>query len=113
MVILVLGTIFKGNRSTETDHSLSTTRRIPVPLTFSVVLAIVIALIIFFGAWAVSADTGQRTLAFGLPGTSPTLSGNNLRDQNARPYQVARLDGHESASDTWWGGAFLRACPLH
>ncbi len=76
-------------------------------------LAVVIALIIFFGAWAVSADTGQRTLAFGLPGTTPTLSGSNLQETNSGPYQVARLDGNETAGDTWWGSAFLRACPLH
>ena len=76
-------------------------------------LALVLALIIFFGAWAVSADVGNRSLAFGLPGTTPTISGNNLQDQNTGPYQVARLGGQEAASDTWWGSAFLRACPLH
>ncbi|MCH8989738.1 MAG: hypothetical protein IIA92_13155 [Chloroflexi bacterium] len=89
-------------------------RQIPVTLTFSVVLAVVLALIIFFGAWAVSADVGsQRTLAFGLPGTTPTLSGSSLRDENSGPYQVGLLDGQRSARDTWWGSAFLRACPLH
>jgi len=92
---------------------LTTSKRIPIPLTFSLVLALVLALIIFFGAWAVSADVGNRTLAFGLPGTTPTLSGSNLQEQNSGPYQVARLDGNETASDTWWGSAFLRACPLH
>ncbi len=91
----------------------TSTKRIPVPLTFSIVLAVVIALIIFFGAWAVSADVGQRTLAFGLPGTTPTLSGANVQGHNSGPYQVARLDDHGSAADTWWGNAFLRACPLH
>ena len=89
-------------------------RRIPVTLTFSVAVALVLALIIFFGAWAVSADVGsQRTLAFGLPGTVPTLSGSNLEQENSGPYQVARLDGQDVAGDTWWGQAFLRACPLH
>ena len=88
-------------------------KRIPVPLTFSLVLAVVLALIIFFGAWAVSADTGNRTLAFGLPGTTPTLSGSNLKDPNSGEYQVARLASAVENSDTWWGKAFLRACPLH
>ena len=92
---------------------MTASKRIPVPLTFSLVLAVVIALIIFFGAWAVSADTGQRTLAFGLPGATPTLSGRNLQDANSGPFQVAHLDGLDTASDTWWGSAFLRACPLH
>ena len=77
------------------------------------VLAVVIALIIFFGAWAVSADVGQRTLAFGLPGTTPTLSGNNIQENDTGPYQIGRLGGDETARDTWWGSAFLRACPLH
>ena len=76
-------------------------------------LTVVIALIIFFGAWAVSADVGNRTLAFGLPGTTPTLSGSNLEDENSGPYQIARLNDQGTAGDTWWGGAFLRACPLH
>ncbi len=89
-------------------------KRIPVPVTFIVVIAVVLALIIFFGAWAVSADVGnQRTLAFGLPGTTPTLSGNSLQSDNSGPYQIARLDDQQVAGDTWWGNAFLRACPLH
>ena len=78
------------------------------------VIALTLALIIFFGAWAVSADVqDQRTLAFGLPGTTPTLSG---RDQNSADgtYQVAKIgETRDSLSETWWGGAFLKACPLH
>ena len=90
---------------------MTVSRRIPVPFIFSVVLAAVIALIIFFGAWAASADIGnQRTLAFGLPGTTPTLSGANLRDANS---ELAHLASAVENSDTWWGNAFLRACPLH
>ncbi|MCH8297963.1 MAG: hypothetical protein IH873_07845 [Chloroflexi bacterium] len=93
---------------------MSISKRIPVPFTFAVVLAVVLALIIFFGAWAVSADvSAQRTLAFGLPGTTPTLSGGNLQDQNSGPYQIAHLASTVENSDTWWGQAFLRACPLH
>ncbi len=89
-------------------------RRMPVPFLFLAVLALVLALIIFFGAWAVSADVGnQRTLAFGLPGTTPTISGGNLHENNTGPYQIARLDNQSAAGDTWWGQAFLRACPLH
>ncbi len=95
-------------------ESLTAAKRIPIPVTFFVVLAVVIALIIFFGAWAVSADVGnQRTLAFGLPGTTPSISGRNIPEDTTGPYQVARLDGEDVAGDTWWGQAFLRACPLH
>lgn len=89
-------------------------KRIPVPLTFFAVLALVLALIVFFGAWAVSADVGnQRTLAFGLPGTTASISGENVQENDAGPYQIARLDDDGAAGDTWWGQAFLRACPLH
>ncbi|MDA0264187.1 MAG: hypothetical protein O3A93_10255 [Chloroflexi bacterium] len=89
-------------------------RRIPIPVAFFLVLAAVLALIIFFGAWAVAADVGnQRTLAFGLPGTTPGLNGSNIRETEDSAFQVARLDGEGTAGDTWWGGAFLRACPLH
>jgi len=69
---------------------------------------------IFFGAWAVSADAdNQRSLTFALPGTTPTLSGQNLAEQE-QPYQVARLGETASAAgDSWWGKALLKACPLH
>ena len=99
----------------ESGGRLTTEKRIPVPLTFLAVLVLVLALIIFFGAWAVSADVdNQRTLAFGLPGTTPALSGANLQKSNSAPYRIARLDDQgAAASDTWWGQAFLRACPLH
>ena len=81
---------------------------------FFAVLAMVLALLIFFGAWAVSADIGnQRTLAFGLPGTTPSISGSNLRVDDAGPYQIARIGDQGAAGNTWWGNAFLRACPLH
>jgi TRAP-type C4-dicarboxylate transport system permease small subunit len=91
---------------------MTATRRIPVPFIFIAVVALVVALIIFFGAWAVSADVGnQRTLAFGLPGT--TISSGNVQEGDSGPYHIARLDGNGAASETWWGGAFLRACPLH
>jgi hypothetical protein len=75
---------------------------------------IVLALIIFFGAWAVSAGSGnQRSLAFGLPGTTAPLSDNTVNTQESGPFQVARLGDDGIAGDTWWGSAFLRACPLH
>jgi hypothetical protein len=76
-----------------------------------------LVLLIFFGAWAVSADVdNQRSLAFGLPGTTPSLTGQNLAEQG--PYQVARLgdsdiDSASAAGDSWWGKALLKACPLH
>ena len=89
-------------------------KRIPVPLVFSLVLALVLALIIFFGAWAVSADVGtQRTLAFGMPGTTATLSGTTVDGVKNGVYQADQIGDRDVAGDTWWGNAFLSACPLH
>ena len=93
-------------------------KRMPVPVTFLAVLAVVLALIIFFGAWAVSADvSNQRTLAFGLPGTTPTISGGNLAsndpESNAGPYQIARLDGQgEPLDDGTFAVGNLKPCYL-
>lgn len=80
---------------------------------FSLVLVFVLALIIFFGAWAVSADVGnQRTLAFGIPGTTATLSGSTVTADSGA-LQADQIGGPDNAGDTWWGNAFLSACPLH
>ena len=45
-------------------------KAIPLPVSFILVLAMTIALMIFFGAWAVSADVGERdrVFAFAVPG---------------------------------------------
>ena len=82
-----------------------TVRRLPIPMSFIVVVASVILLIIFFGAWAVSADAseGGRSLSFGF------VSGNTT---SATALNSADGD-HSNAEDSWWGDAFLKACPFH
>ena len=82
-----------------------TARRLPIPMTFIVVVASVIFMIIFFGAWAVSADAseGGRSLSFGF------VSGNTT---SATALNSADGD-HGNPEDSWWGGAFLKACPFH
>jgi len=79
-----------------------------------VVIGLTLVLLIFFGAWAVSADVdNQRSLAFALPGTTPTLTGQNLAEGDG-PYKAALTGETASASgDSWWGKALLKACPLH
>ena len=85
-----------------------TARRFPIPITFLVVISAVIFLIIFFGAWAVSADADGkgRALSFGfVSGATAT---------NATALNSAQVgDPGENASDSWWGGAFLKACSFH
>jgi hypothetical protein len=88
---------------------------LPVPFVFAAVVALTIALIVFFGAWAVASDS-ERALTFGLPGTTPAESQNVGRTDQAEsgPFRVARIgEAEEDADDTWWGQAFLKACPLH
>jgi hypothetical protein len=92
--------------------------RLPVPFAFVLVIGLTIALIIFFGAWAVAADAGnERSLTFGLPGTTdvgPEGEAQGADQADSGPFRVARLGEQEDgADDTWWGQAFLKACPLH
>ena len=75
-----------------------------------------VLLIIFLGAWAVSAagDSDFSSLAntatagfAGTPydsGTAPAVS-----DADSVP----RLASATPVSETWWGKSFLVACPLH
>ena len=92
-------------------------------------MLVTVLLIIFFGAWAVSASAegdlsgvlSSATVGFsgqplagsqqpGQPGTTAyaAVSGNE---------NVPRLAGNPAAgnapADTWWGKALLGACPLH
>ena len=51
-------------------------KAIPLPISFLLVLAMTIALMIFFGAWAVSADVTERdrVFAFAVPGGATALT---------------------------------------
>ncbi len=90
-----------------------TTRAGPVPVAFMVVIAAVIALFIFFGAWAVSVDAAnsERQLSFAVG--NATLGVNPLPSQPIIQPEPAQTQGGESAADTWWGNGLLLACPLH
>jgi hypothetical protein len=88
-------------------------KRFPVPATFLAVVTATVLLIIFFGAWAVSADVeGQdRELSFGFAngGASTDASALSTAQNSPTPGEA----GAGSTGDTWWGKAFLTACPLH
>lgn len=93
-------------------------------------MALSVLLIIFFGAWAVSAsgDAGVSTL---LSGATAGFSGAPLTATDAKtpsdtdaiaadptsgntaPRLASAASGSRAAADTWWGKAFLTACPLH
>jgi hypothetical protein len=89
----------------------------PAPFVFVVVLLATVVLIIFFGAWAVSANAEGRELTFGLAGT--TLEDSGTTDsrggsQAQAAFGVAPIgESPEGPADQWWGKGFLKACPLH
>lgn len=95
-------------------------RILGVPLSFVVVVAAVVALLIFFGAWAVSVDAAnhERSLSSvvlggaagyevrpgaGLPANNPGVPASLETD----------LTESGSAADTWWGQSLILVCPLH
>ena len=89
----------------------------PAPFVFVAVIVLTVALIIFFGAWAVASDAEGRELTFGLPGTTqegPETANTDGGADGRAAFGVAPIGETESgASDTWWGQGFLKACPLH
>ncbi|HJN87800.1 MAG: hypothetical protein QF714_05685 [Dehalococcoidia bacterium] len=88
-------------------------KRFPIPATFLVVAAATVFLIIFFGAWAVSADVDEqdRKLSFGFANRGASTDASPLDSAQSSPTPVEA--GEDSTGDTWWGKAFLTACPLH
>ena len=92
-------------------------RRVPIPLTFFVVVAVTIILIVFFGAWAVSADAAdqEQTLAFGFVAGSDNLNANAPGSSQLKGLEASGREENSisDSADSWWGQAFLKACPLH
>ena len=94
----------------------------PAPFVFVAVIVVTVALIIFFGAWAVASDAEGRELAFGF--SSSTLEDSDIAESEGggpstgsgqAAFGVAPIGetSAEGLSDTWWGQGFLKACPLH
>ena len=88
-------------------------RRTPVPVSFAIVVFGLIALFIFFGAWAVSADAADhdRELSFALGNTGASFGVSPLPSETNVAAKATTGDG--SSADTWWGSTLLIACPLH
>ena len=83
-------------------------------------------LIIFFGAWAVSAGSADNAAGL-LSGATAGFTGEALLpasggapgvgvdggvDADMAP-RLATAPGGDRPADTWWGQALLAACPLH
>ena len=92
-------------------------KRVPFPVSFMVAVVVVVALMIFFGAWAVSvdADSRDRALALALPGGAVDFSSIAEKKAEDVPFDPNAYFGgsDQTAADTWWGTALLKACPLH
>ncbi len=93
----------------------------PAPFVFATVTIGTLALIIFFGAWAVASDAEGRELTFGYTGTTledfgaTESEGGSLTSSGQAAFGVAPIgeSSEDALSDTWWGKGFLKACPLH
>ena len=90
-------------------------RRTPVPVSFAIVVAGLVALFIFFGAWAVSADAADhdRELSFALGNSGASFGVNPLASEIEDGGTAKTTTDGESSADTWWGSTLLVACPLH
>ncbi len=85
-------------------------------------MVVCLLLIIFFGAWAVSAS-GDADLGGLLSGAASGFSGGVSPQSVASETGAVGAEGDTvprlasassgSAAETWWGKALLGACPLH
>lgn len=78
-----------------------------------------IMLLIFFGAWAVSASsetdvTGVLSgAAAGFAGGVPNQSVPYADGASDNVPRLASAPSGSAPADTWWGKTLLGACPLH
>ena len=89
---------------------------VPIPVSFAVMLAAIVALGIFFGAWMVSADAEQRerSLSFVVASGSSNLGVGPINPSlPADQGTLTVREGGGNQADTWWGKTLLTACPLH
>ncbi|MXZ92249.1 MAG: hypothetical protein F4W95_01440 [Chloroflexi bacterium] len=78
-----------------------------------------IMLLIFFGAWAVSASS-DTDVAGVLSGATVGFAGNvstpytpTTAGASDNVPRLASAANGSAPADTWWGKALLGACPLH
>ncbi len=92
-------------------------KSVPLPISFFVVVIVTLALIVFFGAWAASADLEERNraLSFGVPGgVSFEAKGSSDGEEPLGIREAfAASNGNFESDSSWWGKSFLKACPFH
>ena len=74
------------------------------PVSFAIVVAGLIALFIFFGAWAVSVDAAEhdRELSFALGNAGSSFGVNPLPSETNDQATAKATNGDGSSADTWW-----------
>ena len=100
------------------ESRLNDMRILGMPLQFVVVVAISLALTIYFGAWAADARinaraalaAGQTVQQFDFRSTAGPSGGSGLAGGIGQRSSAA---GQESAEAQAWENMFLFACPLH
>ena len=95
-------------------------KKVSAPLSFIVAIVATVALLIFFGAWAVSADSDsrERALSLALPGgvsgyAAPQTQAPQETETQKFLQSFDQAQAGDTAADKWWGKALLSACPLH
>ena len=91
-------------------------RTVPLPISFFVVVIVTLALVVFFGAWVVSADLEERdrVLSFGVPGgASFEAKGSSGTGEPLGIRETFAASNGNLESDSWFGNSFLKACPFH
>ena len=93
-----------------------TIRRLPVPMTFIVVVLATIFLIIFFGAWAASASAGDRdrSLTFGFASNTTNLDATAPKSSQGPSDGVGILDdgSGQDGGDRWWQKGVHKSLPF-
>ena len=82
-----------------------------MPMAFLASVVAVVLLTIFFGAWAVSAES-SNSRAYSLAASANGSVIGPPSDTSLVSEGVSE-GAEETAADSWWGGALLKACPLH
>jgi hypothetical protein len=91
-------------------------KNLPVPIPFLVVLVTMVLFVIFFGAWAVSADARSRenSLSFAIVSSGTSLGvGPYSPSQEVSSEGPGYQESDKSKADTWWGKSLIKACPVH
>ena len=103
------------------ESRLNDMRIMGLPLQFVVVVAISLALTIYFGAWAADARidaraaqaAGQGAQQFDFRNSGSNTAGTSLSGGLGQDDAGAGLPYGNAAEGQGWEKAFLFACPLH